>query len=193
MRDIFLYSPAVFFDQDGTLNKWRWIDINLVKQEGYFKTVKPHTNVITASDILSFMGRPVGTYGAAWLEDGHSVADKDWWMDKYVSHIPKEDRVYVPCGSEKASYFAEKVGRKITKADILIDDCSEVLRSWESYGGTGIKVRTEENGHNGTWRGYSFNADASARAISEYILFVQRLALSGNQSLCYVNHSCEYA
>ena len=176
MRDVFLYSPAIFFDQDGTLNKWRWIDINLVRKNGYFRTVEPHKNVINASCIISLMGIPVGTYGAAWLDDGHSVIDKDWWMDKFVSHIERQDRVYVPCGSEKASYFTEKVGRRITRGDILIDDCSDVLRSWESFGGTGIKVYTAENGRHGTWNGFSFKESMPAQLIAEYIMYVQKIS-----------------
>lgn len=180
MRDQFLYSPAIFFDQDGTLNKWRWIDIDLVRKDGYFKTVIPHHNVITASCIISLMGIPVGTYGAAWLDDGHSVSDKDWWMDHHVSHIPKEDRIYVPCGTEKASFFTEMVGRRITRGDILIDDCSDVLRSWESFGGTGIKVYTPENGRHGTWKGFSFKADMPSQLIAEYIMYVQKMTVAEN-------------
>ena len=124
MRRVFSEEPIIFFDQDGTLNKWRWIDISEVKKEGYFKSVLPHENVIDASHILKIWGIPVGTFGAAWLDDGHSVDDKNWWMDRYVPHIDLNKRIYVPCGSEKVEYFYEKVGREITKADILIDDNS---------------------------------------------------------------------
>ena len=182
MNTNFLDKPGVFFDQDGTLSTWRWIDIEEVKKEGYFRSVQPHRNVIMASNILKLMGCPVGTYGAAWLEDGHSVADKDFWMDAHASHIAKHNRIYVPCGTEKASFFEEKVGRSITRGDILIDDCSEVLRSWESFGGTGIKVRTPENGKKGTWRGYSFNCESAPDQIAQYIFYIRNLF--GNGKYC---------
>ncbi|MCR4617264.1 MAG: hypothetical protein K5669_03625 [Lachnospiraceae bacterium] len=178
MNEIFLKRPAVFFDQDGTLSEWRWIDIEYVKKEGYFKSVNPHANVIDSSRILKMWGIPVGTYGAAWLHDGHSVRDKNWWMDRYAPHIDIENRIYVPCGSEKVEYFYEMVGRDITKADILIDDNSDVLRSWEINGGTGIKVRTSENGQYGTWRGFSFRATDDAGTIASYISYVRRIAIS---------------
>lgn len=176
MRRVFSEEPIIFFDQDGTLNKWRWIDISEVKKEGYFKSVLPHENVIDASHILKIWGIPVGTFGAAWLDDGHSVDDKNWWMDRYVPHIDLNKRIYVPCGSEKVEYFYEKVGREIKKADILIDDNSDVLRSWEINGGTGIKVRTAENGRFGTWRGFSFRETDDAGSIASYISYVRRIA-----------------
>ncbi len=182
MNTAFLRQPGVFFDQDGTLSAWRWIEIEEVKKDGYFRSVVPHGNVIMASNILMLMGCPVGTYGAAWLEDGHSVADKDFWMDRHVSHIAKQNRIYVPCGTEKASFFEEKIGRHITKADILIDDCSEVLRSWESYGGTGIKVRTPENGKYGTWTGFCFDCESHPDLIAQYILYIRNLC--GNEKYC---------
>ncbi len=175
MRIDFMDRPGIFFDQDGTLSRWRWIDIEEVRREGYFRTVVPQRNVITASSILVLMGYPVGTYGAAWLADGHSVEDKEIWMNINAGHIKSVNRVYVPCGTQKASFFEEEIGRRITPADILIDDCSEVLRSWESFGGIGIKVRTPENGRHGTWDGYSFSCDDNPDSIAKYILYVQNL------------------
>ena len=164
-------APFIFFDQDGTLNQWRWIDVSIVRREGYFRTVLPHTNVIEAAAILNrkFL---IGTYGAVW-QDGHSQADKDWWMDAYCSFIPLERRFYVPCGTEKASFFRELIGRPITKADILVDDNSDVLRAWEKYGGTGVKVVTPENSHHGTWKGFSFPYDASPESIAAYLIAVR--------------------
>lgn len=164
-------APWFFFDQDGTLNQWRWIDISVVATPGYFRTVIPHENVICAAKMLNEY-YPVGTYGAVW-QDGHSQSDKDWWMDTHAAFISQNRRFYVPCGTEKASYFEKLIGRPITKADILIDDNSQVLRSWEGHGGTGIKVRTPQNGRHGTWRGASFSCDAPAETIAEYLLMIR--------------------
>lgn len=164
-------EPWFFFDQDGTLNKWRWIDRTVVASPGYFRTVIPHENVIKAAMILNRC-YPVGTYGAVW-QDGHSQSDKDWWMDKNVPFITPDRRFYVPCGTEKASYFQELIGRPITRADILIDDCSDVLRSWEKYGGTAIKIRTPENGQHGTWKGASFAYDAASEDIAAYLVIAR--------------------
>ncbi len=100
-------------------------------------------------------------------------------MDQNVGFIDQGRRFYVPCGTEKASFFHELVGRPITRADILVDDCSDVLRGWETYGGTAVKVRTPENGSKGTWKGASFYADAPAEEIAMYLLMVQRMALNG--------------
>lgn len=172
------YRPWIMFDQDGTLNQWRWIDVSIVATPGYFRTVEPHKQVIGAAKILNMLGNNVGTYGAVW-QDGHSQNDKDWWMDRNVIFIDRGRRFYVPCGTEKASFFYELIGRPITRADILVDDCSDVLRSWESYGGTAVKVRTPENGSKGTWRGPSFYVDAPADEIAMYLLMVQRMAARG--------------
>jgi len=171
----FLNHPGFFFDQDGTLNQWRWIDVSIVAAPGYFRTVEPHNEVIGAAAILNRYC-PVGTYGAVW-QDGHSQSDKDWWMDEKVAFISKERRFYVPCGTEKASFFYELIGRPITRGDILIDDNSDVLRSWESFGGTGVKIRTPENGSKGTWKGFSFDYDTPAEQLAEYLLFVQQCVM----------------
>lgn len=164
-------EPWFFFDQDGTLNQWRWIDQAVVASPGYYRTVIPHENVIRAAAILN-RHCPVGTYGAVW-QDGHSKPDKDWWMDVNAPFITQDRRFYVPCGTEKASCFKELIGRPITRADILIDDCSAVLRSWEAYGGTGIKIRTPENGRYGTWKGASFAYDAVPGCIAAYLLLTR--------------------
>lgn len=167
----FLNRAGFFFDQDGTLNQWRWISVDVVATPGYFRSVKPHSDVISASAILN-KEYPVGTYGAVW-RDGHSRLDKNLWMDKHVPHISIDRRFYVPCGTEKASFFEELIGRPISRGDILIDDNSDVLRSWESYGGTGVKCRTPENGRHGTWQGYSFECDMLAEDIASYLLAVR--------------------
>jgi len=164
--------PTFNYDQDGTLNQWRWLPLDEVRKDGYFRTVLPHMEVIKSSQILKAFGFTVKTYGAAWLDDGHSRSDKDYWMDRFVSHIPVEDRCYVPCGTDKASFFKDFYGREIDALDILIDDCSDVLRAWEHYGGTGVKIRTPENGSKGSWNGYSFNCDDDAEAIALYLLSV---------------------
>lgn len=178
MGSNFLTRPGIFFDQDGTLNKWRWIDVELVKAPGYFLTVEPHQSVIDASLILKREGLPVGTYGAVW-EDGHSRNDKNCWMDINAGHIPLTDRFYVPCGTEKASMFVDLIHRPITRADILLDDNSNVGRSWEEYGGTFIKVYDEGvNGRHGTWHGPSVSTDMSAEEIAKYVLDVQGRAVS---------------
>lgn len=172
MENKYINIPSFNFDQDGTLNAWRWIPLEEVRKEGYFKTVLPHKEVINSSKILQSLGFTVKTYGAAWLDDGHSRNDKDFWMDHHCGHIKVNDRLYVPCGTDKASFFESFYGRPISEQDILIDDCSDVLRAWESYGGTGVKVRTPENGAKGTWRGYSFNCTDCAEAIALYLLSV---------------------
>jgi len=178
MGSNFLTRPGIFFDQDGTLNRWRWIDVELVRASGYFLTVEPHQSVIDSSEMLKKSGLPVGTYGAVW-EDDHSRNDKNAWMDKNVEHIPVCDRFYVPCGTEKASMFHSLIHRPITRADILIDDCSSVLRSWCEWGGSGIKVYDEGvNGHHGTWNGPSVTTKMSAEEIAEYVMKVQEMAIA---------------
>ena len=167
-------APWIFFDQDGTLSEWRWIEVLAVRQPGYFRGVVPRGRVIGAAGILC--GEPdvlVGTYGAAW-EDGHSRPDKDWWMDRHCPCIHAERRFYVPCGTDKASLFESFVGRPIRRGDVLVDDITEVLRSWETYGGTGVKVRTPENGRHGTWKGRSFDCGDDPAAIASYLLGISR-------------------
>lgn len=167
-------KPWIFFDQDGTLNEWRWIETAVVRRPGYFRTCVPRRSVIGAVSLLcKEEDIIVGTYGAVW-DDGHSRCDKDWWMETHCPCISDDRRFYVPCGSEKASLFDKLLGRPIRRGDILVDDCSEVLRSWETYGGTGVKIRTAENGRFGTWKGLSFDGREDPAFIASYLLRIAR-------------------
>lgn len=172
--------PSFNFDQDGTLNKWRWLPLEEVRKEGYFRTTEAYETTIDASRILKSLDFTVKTYGAVWMDDGHSLSDKDWWMDRHCSHIEKKDRIYVPCGSVKADYFESFYGRPICSQDILIDDLSDNLREWEAAGGTGVKIRTPENGSHGTWKGYSFNCTDDAESIALYLISVVDEVRNGN-------------
>lgn len=166
--------PWILFDQDGTLNAWRWIDVRVVRKSGYFRSCVPHQSVIDAAGILCEAGEAlVGTCGAAW-DDGHSRSDKDWWMDRHCPCIGAGRRFYVPCGTDKASCFEKLIGRPLRRTDLLVDDNSEVLRGWEARGGTGVKVRTPENGRHGTWKGPVFDCALPAVEIADYLLGISR-------------------
>ena len=159
----------IYFDQDGTLSVWRWVDLSVVRKKGYFLSVEPRENVILASYYLLKEGVFGGTYSAAWMDKPFYVEEKVSWLNKHAEHIERGMQYYVPCGEDKGKEFQKAVGRALQLNDILLDDNSNVLRQWEAMGGTGVKIYTKENGHHGSWKGYHVQEDMDAREIYDYL------------------------
>ncbi len=64
------------------------------------------------------------------------VFEKDIWLDKYLP-IPKENRLYIPEGANKA-LTASRI-TTLNQNVYLIDDYNHHLEVWQKLGGTGIK------------------------------------------------------
>lgn len=92
------------------------------------------------------------------------------FSDAYLPAIPKENRIFVPCGVSKAEAAAKAIGEStINSSCILLDDYSVNLRDWKKNGGGCIKLRNGINGNGGTWQGHSISRFATHLEIANNI------------------------
>ena len=55
---------------------------------------------------------------SAAFQDGHSITDKNEWLDKHMPWVRQENRVFTPYQEKKTEY----VPGGVNASDILIDD-----------------------------------------------------------------------
>ncbi len=140
----------IFVDMDGVLATWNPnAPLEEVACPGYFSSLPAEENVIKAVNMLSTNESMAVYLLAAVFADGHSIIEKQAWLDKHGVNIPISRRFFLPYGSDKSSFIRERTGS--SNKDILIDDFSKNLHSWH---GIGIKMYNQCNGTKGTWRGY---------------------------------------
>lgn len=144
----------LFVDMDGTLNVFQSVKrIEELYVKGRFLNATPHMEVIKAVDWL-ILNTNIEVYIlSAYLEHSeYALEEKNRWLDKYLSSITPENRIFVVCGESKADAVKNIFGN-LGKDDYLFDDYSVNLHDWESAGGTGIKLLTGKNSTRGTWQG----------------------------------------
>lgn len=89
---------------------------------------------------------------SAVFDDGHSIRDKNAWLDQYIPFIDAEHRIFVSCEEPKTAYINEHLGG-MSKSDILIDDYSKNIKEWIAGGGKAIKMFNRVNGRSGAYFG----------------------------------------
>lgn len=148
---------AIFLDMDGVLAQF-YKDPDFMQnmhKEGYFIGLQPYEPMCRAMKYVASTRDDVYILTAYHTEDPWAKTEKTLW----VKHIFGEDfadfnLIICPCGANKAEYAEAKLGRKICKYDVLVDDHTPNLLRWEASGGLGIKFINEINGHGGKWTGY---------------------------------------
>lgn len=142
-------APKVFFDLDGTLNVFERVPFEEVCRPGYMKYRKPHKSMIDAAKILSAAGFDVWIASAV-LPYEYSISDKDYWADKYCPFIPKEKRLYIPYGENKAWHIREIAN----KGDFFVDDFTKNLVELSEVPGlVNVKCVNGINDTHGSWKG----------------------------------------
>ena len=89
---------------------------------------------------------------SAVFDDGHSIRDKNAWLDQYIPFIDAEHRIFVSCEEPKTAYINEHLGG-MSESDILIDDYSKNIKEWIAGGGKAIKMFNRVNGRSGAYFG----------------------------------------
>lgn len=151
------YTPQpgisrLFIDLDGTLAVFTPVDqIETLYEEGYFRNLKPHGNVIEGVKFFMKANPQTETYimSSVLVDSRYAENEKNAWVDQHLSEIDRDHRIFPPCGENKADY----VPGGIRKTDILLDDYTDNLLSWKEQGGTGIKLMNGINGTKGRWDG----------------------------------------
>lgn len=154
-------NKKVFFDLDGTLNVFEKVSFEEVCRPGYMKYRKPHKQMIECAKLLYDAGYDVWIASAV-LPYEYSVPDKNYWVDKYLPFIPRERRLYIPYGENKAWHIREVAG----DGDIFVDDFTKNLNELSSVPGlVNVKCVNGINDTNGTWQGRRVYAWDSAESI----------------------------
>lgn len=151
---------TLFVDMDGTLFRYKSLDVEDMRVPGYFRNLKPHTDLVQAVQYLVHLSHHVDNLKvfilSAYLEDTPSAKQEK--RESLAEHMPFIDDDHILLVPSKISK-AEFIGRPLTINDFLLDDYSKNLIGWEQSGGTGIKILTEINGKYGSWDGSAIQYD----------------------------------
>lgn len=167
----------IFIDMDGTLAKWTpSATPEQLLEPGFFINMPPEINVVQMANLLvrKEESNDIQVYilSAVMQENKLAVPEKNDWLDEYVDVAP-ERRIFVPCGENKAEYLPGG----IQPSDILIDDYSVNLHSWEKSGGIGIKMLNGVNGTKGTWKNLTISTSAAPTKLAEAVLDIASVEL----------------
>lgn len=156
-------------DMDGTLAVFQRVDtIEKLYEKGYFKKLEPINHVLQAVKIISRFEPAIEVYilSAVLGDSKYALQEKNEWLDMHLPEIPKERRIFAPCGEDKKDY----VPGGIRSTDYLLDDYTQNLVGWEPAG-KGIKLLNGINHTCGTWAGSMISiakpAEDIAMSISE--------------------------
>lgn len=172
IRDV--KKQRLFIDMDGTLAEFKVVDqIETLYEKGYFLNLNPHESVING--LKKFMENhpeiEVYVLSSVLSDSAYALSEKQAWLDNYFPEIDAAHRIFSPCGERKADY----VPGGIKETDMLLDDYSDNLHSWQPPG-VGIKLMNGINGTKGTWKGSRISFRLSPEVFSEnlYLKIIDR-------------------
>ena len=157
----------LFVDMDGTLATFTPVDkLETLYEKGYFANLEPHYNVLHAITDISLNATDIEVFIlSSYLSDSeYALKEKNEWLDKYLSEIPPENRLFIPCGRDKA----EVVPGGLQPTDCLLDDYTQNLLAWEPPA-RGLKLLNPINHTKGTWGQSRIRYDREYKDLSETI------------------------
>ena len=163
-----LKKRRLFIDMDGTIVVWNGdASFEEVAAPGYFSNIAPMNNSLMAVKYLvTEMSDKYEIFIlSSVFEDGHSIRDKNIWLDRYLPEIDAEHRIFVPYSRTKRDYVREVTGA-IYDSDVLVDDFTKNLAAWH---GVGIKILNGINGNKGTWNGYVISHNMAPETMARAI------------------------
>lgn len=152
----------IFFDMDGVLAKWQWVGPDTLALPGYFKGLAPDESAVKAAKTLAAQASTEVYVLSAVMNDA-AEKEKNEWLDKYVPFVPKQNRIFVPYGTDKSTILPEGE----TDQCILVDDFNPNLFQWK---GLPIKYLNGINGSSGKWDGFTVSHDSNPTIIAASIL-----------------------
>lgn len=153
-------KKRLIVDMDGTLAEFKKVDtLEQLYEKNYFLNLSPHINVIEAVKEIISKNDDIEVYicSSVLSDSKYALKEKNAWLDKYLPEIPKDRRIFPPCGEDKKKYIPNGVSEN----DFLLDDYTNVLRMWNPPG-RGIKLMNGINGTNGTWKSDKISMDKSS-------------------------------
>lgn len=112
---------------------------------GFFQKLKPYANIEAVN--MAIIGKK-NVYILSNSPTETADNDKRNWLDEFLPAIPEVKRIFnrggLTANQTKAQVAETILGRKLTKNDILIDDCIKNLKEWEAAGGKAIHKQTRQ-------------------------------------------------
>lgn len=164
-------KQRLFVDMDGTLAEFKTVDtLETLYEKDYFLHLKPNENVLGAiKQLIADNDFDVYILSAYLTDSRYALEEKNAWLDKYLPELPREKRLFVPCGTDKSV----AVPGLIRPDDYLLDDYTKNLSEWEPPA-RGIKLINGINHTNGTWQGDKIQFTHSPEEISNMISSVMK-------------------
>ena len=167
----------IFFDMDGVLAEYK-ANCNeaQMKEKGYFYTLKPEENMISALEKLIENSKELGisicVITKVYPGDfRYSISEKLEWRDEHLPLLLDNEFVMVNGEKEEKSDALKRVFNINIDSDCyLIDDYNFNLLEWRKKGGSAIKYVNEINDKNKTFVGNRLNYKMSADEIYDSIL-----------------------
>ncbi len=166
-------KQRVFFDLDGVLCVFNTSATEVdLHTRGYFRTLAPMDNVVSAAKILcktDFLD--VFILSAVLIDNPYVQNEKSSWIDQYLPEIALDHRIFPPCNENKSLY----VPGGITRSDVLIDDYTVNLLAW---GGHAVKLLNGINHTKGTWNKAMISYTDDPKSLANKIISI---CLSGKE------------
>ena len=161
----------LFVDMDGTLAEFKTVDtLETLYEKDYFLHLKPNENVLGAiKQLIADNDFDVYILSAYLTDSRYALEEKNAWLDKYLPELPREKRLFVPCGTDKSV----AVPGLIRPDDYLLDDYTKNLSEWEPPA-RGIKLINGINHTNGTWQGDKIQFTHAPEELSSMISDVMK-------------------
>lgn len=142
----------VYIDMDGTLTEYR-PDATLADymSDGFYESLMPSKLAGYANELATREDLDVYVLSIYILPPAYQ--EKQAWLDYWCPNIDAAHRLILPAGTDKAAAIEEITGQELGQYDVLIDDHTPNLLSWERSGGRGIKWLNEVNGLGKTFNG----------------------------------------
>jgi 5'(3')-deoxyribonucleotidase len=157
---------------DGTLAVFKPVDqLETLYEKGYFENLKPISTVLQAVKFI-IKNNPeieVNILSAYFIDSKYALDEKHKWLDQNLPEIPRERRVFLPCGADKKNY----IPGGIRENDYLLDDYSVNLNLWEPPA-KGIKLLNGINHTRGSWSNDRIRYDKSPSEIANNIVNIMK-------------------
>ena len=156
----------MFFDMDGTIVTWDpTASFEEVASPGYFANCGSMEKVVSALKQIAVNNHFELFILSSVFEDGHSIQDKNEWLDRYHIPIDEKHRIFVPYSKKKSDFVKETTGF-LSNGDILIDDYTKNLKDWH---GCAIKMLNGINATKGTWNGFTVSSNTQFEKLAASI------------------------
>ena len=136
----------LFVDMDGTLAVFTPVDtMETLYEKGYFQSLEPIKNAVAGLKLFIKENPETEVFilSSVLSDSPYALKEKQAWLTQQLPEIDTAHQIFNPCGTDKSAF----VPGGITATDILLDDYTDNLLSWQNHGGTAIKFM---NGINGT-------------------------------------------